>query len=159
MRRIAIRRKENEKERIPIDDDGFRRRRALRSLSFLLSQPHPYPPLSSKKTKPFLGIYGATTSRDDFCEDDVNFYFEYMGMLAVDGDYARLDKMKSAGLAAVDLLLLMAAGENDAPKVAEMLRAGADTKVKDVDGKTAEELATNDQVLELLRDPAKAKSF
>lgn len=80
-------------------------------------------------------------------------------MLAVDGDYARLDRMKSAGLAAVDLLLLMAAGENDAPKVAEMLRSGADTSAKDVDGRTAEELATNEQVLELLRDPAKAKTF
>lgn len=82
-----------------------------------------------------------------------------MGMLAVDGDYARLDRMKSAGLAAVDLLLLMAAGENDAPKVAEMLRSGADVAAKDVDGRTAAELATNEQVLELLRDPAKAKTF
>jgi len=82
-----------------------------------------------------------------------------MGMLAVDGDYARLDRMKSAGLAAVDLLLLMAAGENDAPKVAEMLRAGADVGVKDIEGKTATELATNEQVLELLRDPAKARAF
>lgn len=80
-------------------------------------------------------------------------------MLAVDGDYGRLDRMKSAGLAAVDLLLLMAAGENDAPKVAEMLRAGADLSAKDVDGKTAMELATSEQVLELLRDPVKAKTF
>ena len=80
-------------------------------------------------------------------------------MLAAEGNYDRLEKMKSAGLDAVDLLLLMAAGENDAPKVAEMLRAGADTTVKDIDGKTAEELATNEQVLELLRDPAKAKAF
>ena len=80
-------------------------------------------------------------------------------MLAVDGTYARLDRMKSAGLAAVDLLLLMAAGEDDAPKVAEMLRAGADTNVKDIDGKTAAELAKNEQVLELLRDPSKARTF
>ena len=112
--------------------------------------------LSKNKKK---GIYGAAGGRDDFCDDDVNFYFEYMGMLAVDGDYARLDRMKSAGLAAVDLLLLMAAGENDAPKVAEMLRAGADIGVKDIEGKTATELATNEQVLELLRDPAKARAF
>ena len=82
-----------------------------------------------------------------------------MGMLAAEGTYDRLDRMKSAGLAAVDLLLLMAAGEDDAPKVAEMLRAGADIGVKDVDGKTAAELATSEQVLELLRDPAKAKTF
>ena len=34
------------------------------------------------------------------------------------------------GLAPCDLLLLMASAENDAPKVAELLRAGADTGVK-----------------------------
>ena len=34
------------------------------------------------------------------------------------------------GLAPVDLLLLMAAGENDAPRVAELIRAGADTGTK-----------------------------
>ena len=33
----------------------------------------------------------------------------------------------AAGVAPADLLLLMAASENDAPKVAELLRAGADT--------------------------------
>ena len=125
------------------------------------SRPHPYPSLSSflSTKNPNKGIYGSSSSRDDFCDDDVNFYFEYMGMLAVDGTYARLDRMKSAGLAAVDLLLLMAAGEDDAPKVAEMLRAGADTNVKDIDGKTAAELAKNEQVLELLRDPSKARTF
>ena len=34
------------------------------------------------------------------------------------------------GLAPVDLLLLMAAKENDAPKVAELIRAGADLSTK-----------------------------
>lgn len=60
----------------------------------------------------------------------MGFYYEYMGMLASDGDYNRLDRMRAAGLPPVDLLLLMAAGEGDAPKVAEMLRAGAKTDVK-----------------------------
>ena len=36
----------------------------------------------------------------------------------------------AAGVAPADLLLLMAASENDAPKVAELLRAGADTSAK-----------------------------
>lgn len=36
----------------------------------------------------------------------------------------------SEGLAPVDLLLLMAAKENDAPKVAELIRAGADLNIK-----------------------------
>ena len=111
-------------------------------------------------------------------------------MLAADGTYARLDRAKTAGLPAVDLLLLLAAGEGDAPKVAEMLRAGAKTDVKvwvvggggvveerpraptpqrtrpslplfpkDVDGKTAWELAAEcPAVLELLNDPQKAYS-
>ena len=30
----------------------------------------------------------------------------------------------------MDLLLLMAASENDAPRVAELIRAGADTNIK-----------------------------
>lgn len=34
------------------------------------------------------------------------------------------------GLKPVDLLLLMAASENDAPKVAELLRAGADASIR-----------------------------
>lgn len=34
------------------------------------------------------------------------------------------------GLAPVDLLLLMAAQENDAPRVAELIRAGADLNTK-----------------------------
>ena len=36
----------------------------------------------------------------------------------------------AAGTDAVDLLLLMAASENDAPKVAELIRAGATLSVK-----------------------------
>ena len=145
------------------DDDGFlQKSQSDASRRVLFPSTSSFFFLSSlfKTPKPKKkGIYGASGNREDFCDDDVNFYFEYMGMLAVDGDYGRLDRMKSAGLDAVDLLLLMAAGENDAPKVAEMLRAGADTKVRDVDGKSAEELATNETVLELLRDPAKARTF
>ena len=38
--------------------------------------------------------------------------------------------MPAEGLAPVDLLLLMAASENDAPRVAELIRAGADINIK-----------------------------
>ena len=38
--------------------------------------------------------------------------------------------MPAEGLAPVDLLLLMAASENDAPRVAELIRAGADISIK-----------------------------
>lgn len=167
----------SEKKQETTSREGRRRR----PLDPLILTPFP-PPLSSPP-----GIYASQT-RDDFSDDDVGFYFEYMGMLAADGDYSRLDRMKSAGLAPVDLLLLMAAGEGDAPKVAEMLRAGAKTDVKvswwlaggvvgffyriffnppppplffpqDVDGKTAWDLAADSPaVLDLLNDPQKAYS-
>lgn len=38
--------------------------------------------------------------------------------------------LPAEGLAPVDLLLLMAAQENDAPRVAELIRAGADLNTK-----------------------------
>lgn len=89
----------------------------------------------------------------------------------------------------MDLLLLMAAKENDAPKVAELIRAGAELNTKvgltvysdcfkkkscqsnvivihfenvavqGTDGKTAKELATSDVVLDLLNEPASAYTF
>ncbi|KAJ6752229.1 hypothetical protein OIU85_002634 [Salix viminalis] len=56
------------------------------------------------------GIYGSQ-SRDDFDRDDVEQYFNYMGMLAVE--------------------------EGDKPKIEELLRAGANYDIKDADGRTA----------------------
>jgi len=47
----------------------------------------------------------------------VEHYFNYMGMLAVEGTYDRMEAMLASGLEPVDVLLLMAASENDAPKV------------------------------------------
>lgn len=45
----------------------------------------------------------------------------------------------------------MASGENDIDKVEELLKAGADPRVKDMNGKSAEELTTRDDLRELLR--------
>lgn len=58
--------------------------------------------------------------------------------------------MDAAGLDPVDLLLLMACSENDAPKVEEVLSAGADINVKDLDGKTPMDLCTKEEIKELL---------
>ncbi|KAK9917712.1 hypothetical protein WJX75_007453 [Coccomyxa subellipsoidea] len=80
-------------------------------------------------------------------------------MLATEGTYDRLNEMLAQGLAPVDLLLLMASKENDAPKVAELIRAGADLNTKGTDGKTAKDLATTDAVMELLNEPETAKTF
>ncbi len=48
-------------------------------------------------------------------------------------------------------MLLWAAGENDTPKVQELLAAGADVTVQDLDGRTPLQLATKPEVLDMLR--------
>lgn len=95
------------------------------------------------------GIYGSQ-SRDDYAPEDVEFYFNYMGMLAVEGTYDNMYAMMK-DLAPVDALLLFACKENDAPKVEELLKAGADINVKDPNGLTAMEVATKPDVLEMLK--------
>uniref|UniRef100_A0A0V0GYY6 Protein LHCP TRANSLOCATION DEFECT n=1 Tax=Solanum chacoense TaxID=4108 RepID=A0A0V0GYY6_SOLCH len=82
------------------------------------------------------GVYGSQ-SRDDFDRDDVEQYFNYMGMLAVEGTYDKMEALLSQNIHPVDILLLMASTEGDLPKIEELLRAGADYTVKDADGRTA----------------------
>ena len=96
------------------------------------------------------GIYGSQT-KDDYCYDDVEHYFNYMGMLAVEGTYDRMEAMLSSGLHPVDVLLLMACSENDAPKVEELLKAGANVNVKDNKGKSPLELCTKDEIKDMLQ--------
>eukprot|EP00898_Chlorokybus_atmophyticus_P002192 jgi/Chlat1/2974/Chrsp2S04702 len=104
------------------------------------------------------GIYGSQT-RDEFDKDDVEHYFNYMGMLATEGTYDKLEALLSTGIHPVDLLLLMSSSEGDLPKIEELLNAGADASVKDTEGKTALDRAANDQVRELLNKHAdKAKA-
>ncbi|KAK9841335.1 hypothetical protein WJX74_004077 [Apatococcus lobatus] len=97
--------------------------------------------------------------RDFYSAVDVEHYFNYMGMLAEEGTYDKLNRLQNTGLEPVDLLLVMAAGENDAPKVGELLRAGADIKVKGPEGKSPLELATSEEVLDLLQNPSKAEEM
>jgi hypothetical protein len=94
--------------------------------------------------------------REDYTEEDVEYYFNYMGMLAEEGSYDSMEKLMQHGIAPVDVLLLMAASEDDAPKVSELVEAGANTDVKGPDGKTPVELAKTDDVKDLLRKPVKA---
>ncbi|CAH9115700.1 unnamed protein product [Cuscuta europaea] len=76
-------------------------------------------------------------SRDDFDRDDVEQYFNYMGMLAVEGSYDKMEALLNQDIHPVDVLLLLAASEGDQPKIQELLTAGADYTVKDADGRTA----------------------
>lgn len=81
-----------------------------------------------------------------FCEQ----YFNYMGMLAVDGTYDRMNALLDQNIHPVDILLLMASSEGDKPKIEELLRAGADYTVKDADGRTALDRAVNDEIKEFI---------
>jgi hypothetical protein len=57
-----------------------------------------------------------------------------------------------AGHAPIDVLLLLAASENDDNKVEEVLRCGADAGVRDAAGRTPRELATKDSVVRMLAE-------
>ncbi|KFK39362.1 hypothetical protein AALP_AA3G234800 [Arabis alpina] len=95
------------------------------------------------------GIYGSQ-SRDDFDRDDVEQYFNYMGMLAVEGTYAKMEALLNENIHPVDILLLLAASEGDKPKIEELLKAGADYTVKDADGRTALDRAISEEIRDLI---------
>ncbi|KAI3456954.1 hypothetical protein Pfo_013617 [Paulownia fortunei] len=95
------------------------------------------------------GIYGSQ-ARDDFDRDDVEQYFNYMGMLAVEGSYDKMEALLNQNIHPVDILLLMAASEGDKPKIEELLRAGADYTIKDAEGRTALERAASDEIKDFI---------
>ncbi|KAG8386148.1 hypothetical protein BUALT_Bualt03G0119000 [Buddleja alternifolia] len=95
------------------------------------------------------GIYGSQ-ARDDFDRDDVEQYFNYMGMLAVEGSYDKMEDLLNQNIHPVDILLLLAATEGDKPKIEELLRAGADYTVKDAQGRTALDRASSDEIKDLI---------
>nr|CAD1819246.1 unnamed protein product [Ananas comosus var. bracteatus] len=116
---------------------------------------------SNKLGSPFLaarrrlGWFGGTgwprsQSRDDFDRDDVEQYFNYMGMLAVEGSYDKMEALLNQNIHPVDILLMLAASEGDKPKIEELLRAGAKYDVKDADGRTALDRVANDEIKELI---------
>lgn len=59
--------------------------------------------------------------------------------------------LSCAGLDPVDVLLLMAASENDSPKVEELLAAGANINIADNKGKSPMDLASKPEVKEMLQ--------
>ncbi len=79
--------------------------------------------------------------REDYEAEDVEYYFNYMGILADEGSNDRMDALLNAGKHPIDVILLFAAAEGDVPKIEEILEAGADPKVTDMDGKTPMDLA------------------
>lgn len=101
------------------------------------------------------GIYGSQ-GRDDFDRDDVEQYFNYMGMLAAEGSYDKMEALLETGIHPVDILLLLAASEGDRPKIQELLRAGANATVKDGEGRTAVDRAVDDEIRSLIQEGAEA---
>ncbi|KAE8667325.1 Protein LHCP TRANSLOCATION DEFECT [Hibiscus syriacus] len=95
------------------------------------------------------GIYGSQI-RDDFDRDDVEQYFNYMGMLAVEGTYDKMEALLNQNIHPVDILLMLAASEGDKPKIEELLRAGAKYDVKDADGRTALDRAVDEEIKQLI---------
>ncbi|KAI5077803.1 hypothetical protein GOP47_0007627 [Adiantum capillus-veneris] len=95
------------------------------------------------------GIYGSQ-GRDDFDRDDVEQYFNYMGMLATEGTYDKMEALLSKGIHPVDILLLLAASEGDEPKIQELMKAGAKYDVTDVEGRTALERAQDNEIRNLI---------
>lgn len=95
------------------------------------------------------GIYG-NLSRDDFDRTEMENYFNYTGRLAVEQTYDTFEKYLDNGMHPVDVLLLWASEEGDVPKVEEVLAAGADVTVRDLEGRTPLDLASSDDVKALL---------
>ncbi|MBA0848829.1 hypothetical protein Goshw_007655 [Gossypium schwendimanii] len=77
-------------------------------------------------------------------------YFNYMGMLAVEGSYDKMEALLNQNIHPVDILLMLAASEGDKPKIEELLRAGAKYDVKDADGRTALERAVNEEIKDFI---------
>lgn len=77
-------------------------------------------------------------------------YFNYMGMLAVEGTYDKMEALLNQNIHPVDILLMMAASEGDKPKLEELLKAGAKYDVKDVNGKTALDKVSNDEIKDFI---------
>ncbi|PNW75993.1 hypothetical protein CHLRE_12g551950v5 [Chlamydomonas reinhardtii] len=103
------------------------------------------------------GIVGSQ-GRDEYTYDDVEQYFNYMGFLATEGTYDRMEAMLNSGLHPIDVILLLACSENDTPKVQEILKAGADPTVKGIDGKQPLELAAKPELIRMINEALASKS-
>lgn len=91
------------------------------------------------------GIYGNLT-REDFDKTEMEQYFNYTGRLAVEQTYDSFNAYVESGAHPVDVILVWSSEEGDLPKVEEVLAAGADPTFRDLNGKTASELALNDEI-------------
>ena len=54
---------------------------------------------------------------DYYDKDEVEHYFNYMGCLATEGSYDRMESLLNTGMHPANVILLLASQENDLPKV------------------------------------------
>lgn len=97
--------------------------------------------------------YKQASGRDEYIYEDVDDYFNYMGFLAEEGCYDRMEAMLKV-LHPIDCILLLAASQNDTPKIKEILEAGANPNIKGLDGKTPAELATKAETIAIIKEAA-----
>lgn len=89
--------------------------------------------------------------RDDYEYQDADDYFCCSGLLAAEGTYERLEAWTDADVHPIDMILIMSCVENDAPKVEEVLDAGAQASLKDPrNGITPIELCTDPDIKAML---------
>lgn len=62
----------------------------------------------------------------------------------MEGSYDKMEALLNQDIHPVDILLLMASSEGDKPKIEELLKAGANYDVKDADGRTALDRASDE---------------
>ena len=90
--------------------------------------------------------------REDYSLNDASDYYDYMGLLAVYGDYERFDSMVESGLDPVDIILCMAVEEGDKPKIESLMETGADASVvHPIIGKKVSEIPEDEEIAALLR--------
>ena len=67
------------------------------------------------------------------------------GLLAVEGTYDRIEAMMKSKMHPCDIILCFALEEGDEPKIEELLKAGADMKIKDLAGKDVWQIAEKNE--------------
>ncbi|KAF2318471.1 hypothetical protein GH714_008028 [Hevea brasiliensis] len=128
---------------IPCSATTPRRSQARKSLDEASSSTNCRSPETSQKMKSYAK---SAHKMPMLCSEN---YFNYMGMLAVEGSYDKMEALLSQNIHPVDILLMLAASEGDKPKIEELLRAGASYTVKDTDGRTALDRA-NEEIREFI---------
>ena len=86
--------------------------------------------------------YSQQTRREDYDVDDIKLYWDAAGILAVETNYDRLDKILARGLDPIDVMLQLAAESNDVGMITELVAAGADLSTTDLQGRTPAQIAT-----------------